>query len=261
MRASSASSNGGTDDVGGAEVRDGARRASESETACGAGARIGCAETVVAAGLGCALTGTWTLSFPIATGSSDDDYLRVGSLREVLVDRDSSDLVAILDGPQPDADLAAMWDQVVGRRDPVEILGNAVLWCPQPMLAGAVAECVRLVIDRAPRGARARLVATLDLLARHARGEASLEDVWDERSAIADLVEDSPSTAVLQAAEAAGDRTRGIDDEALSSAGEAVTRVIAIAGEPVRDAVIAILVRRFGVPTVAALEAAHAARA
>lgn len=184
----------------------------------------------------------------------------MGSLREVLEDRDSTDLVAMLDGDQPDADLASMWQGVLERRDPVEVLGNAVLWCLQPIIAGAVAECVRLVVDRVRPSSRPRLVATLDLLERHARGHATLEQVWDERSAIAELVEDAPSTAILQATEAAGDRTLGIDDEALNSAGEAVTRVIAIVGEPVRDAVIAILARRFPIPTVAALEAAHAAR-
>jgi hypothetical protein len=184
----------------------------------------------------------------------------VGRLREELEERDAADIAAMLEGDRPDDALAAMWRAVLDRRDPVEIVGHAVLWCTRPVLAGAVAECVRLVVDRARRKLQPRLAAVLDLLDRHAAGTATLEDVWDERSEVDPLVEDAPSTAVLQALEAAGDRTIGVDDEALNSAGEAVMRVIAIAGEPARDTVIAILARRLPPPTVAAFDAAYAWR-
>jgi hypothetical protein len=180
----------------------------------------------------------------------------VGSLREELEERDAAEIAAMLEGDRPDAALATMWSAVLDRRDPVEILGHAALWCARPVLVGAVAECVRLVVDRARKKLQPRLVAVLDLLDRHARGMATSAEAFNAECEVQRLVEDAPSTAVLQAAEAAGEAV-GYDDEALCSAGEAVMAVIAIAGESVRDTVIEILARHLPPPTVAAFDATH----
>src|SRR5450432_1255030 len=102
------------------------------------------------------------------------------TLDEDLEMIEAADYVALLrEAPEKaNAELAAMWRDVLGRRDPVEIIGNAILWCSRAAITGAVAECVSMILDRVPREHRAQMTSTLDTLERHSRGEASLFDVW-----------------------------------------------------------------------------------
>ncbi len=184
------------------------------------------------------------------------------SLRQELEERDAADLAAILeqDPDRADGELAAMWQAVLDRRDPVEILGNAVLWCSQAVLAGAAAECVRLIVGRVRKEHLAPMTALLETVERCSRGRVALEDVWDATQVAKSHVEDAVTEAVVEAGAAAGARQAGFDDEAINSAGCAVMAVIEIGGEGMRDSVVEILARRIPSPTVAAFHAAHAAR-
>ncbi|MEO8844606.1 MAG: hypothetical protein ABI704_23690 [Kofleriaceae bacterium] len=184
------------------------------------------------------------------------------TLDEDLETRESADLAAVLH-KAPDranTELAAMWHEVLRRRDPVEIVGNAILWCSRAVIAGAVGECVRMILDHVPRMHHAQMTAMLDTIEHHSRGDASLVDVWDARSAARIHVVDSVTEAFLNAAEAAGDNVLGFDDEALNSAGTALMGVIESGGEVMRDQIVEIMRRRIPCPTVLAFHDAHAAR-
>lgn len=159
-----------------------------------------------------------------------------------------------------DGELAAMWQAVLDKRDPVEILGNGVLWCSQQVLAGAVAECVRLIVGRVRKKHLESMTALLETVERYSRGRVALEDVWDATQVAKSHVDDVVTEAIVEAGAAAGAGQAGIDDEALNSAGSAVMAVIEIGGEAMRDSVVEILERRIPSPTVAVFHAAHAAR-
>jgi len=158
------------------------------------------------------------------------------------------------------AELTTLWHDVLGRRDPVEIVGHANLWCSRAVIAGAVAECVRMILDRVPGKHRAQMTATLDTIERYSRGDASLVDVWRAESEAKSHIADAVTEAVVNAAEAAGDEVLGFDDEALNSAGCATMEVIDTGGEVMRDRIVEIMRRRVPCPTVSALLAAHTER-
>lgn len=143
--------------------------------------------------------------------------------------------------------------------DPTEILANVVLWCSLQILAGAVGECVRLIIDRV-RKRREQMTTTLDTIERYSRGVATLEEVWDRTQAAKNYVIDAVTEAVVEAGESAGSNMAGFDDGALDSARRAVTTVIEVGGESMRDSIVEILRRRISPPTVGAFHAAHAER-
>ena len=88
----------------------------------------------------------------------------------------------------------------------------------------------------------------------------TIEQLWDAMQDAKSHVDDAITEAVIDAAGAAGGNMAGFDDEALDSAGRAVLAAIDVGGEAMRDTVVAVLVRRLPVPTLAALHAAHAAR-
>lgn len=158
------------------------------------------------------------------------------------------------------AKLAELWRDVLERRDPVEVVGHAILWCSRAVIAGAVAECVRRIVDRVPSRHRAQMVSTLDTIERYARGDATLEEVWRSKSEAKSHIVDAVTEAVLNAAESAGDNVLGFDDEALNSAGRAATEVIDTGGEAMRERIIEIMRHRIPVPTVAMFHSAHVAR-
>jgi hypothetical protein len=175
---------------------------------------------------------------------------------------EAADYLALLrEAPdKANAGLAAMWRDVLERRDPVEIVGHAILWCSRAVIAGAVGECVRMILDRVPRKHRAEMTATLDTIERYSREDATLVDVWRAKSEAKSHIVDSVTEAVVKAAEAAGNGFLGFDDEALNSAGCAAMEVIDTGGEAMRDQIVEIMRRRIPCPTVALFHSAHAAR-
>ncbi|MFT3694135.1 MAG: hypothetical protein QM831_13405 [Kofleriaceae bacterium] len=186
---------------------------------------------------------------------------QIPTLDDDLEEREAADYAAILREPAESANtaLARTWQAILDRRDPIEILGHAILWCSRPVIAGAVGECVHLILDRVPNKHRAPMIALLDTLERHARGDASLLDVWEAKSQAKFHLEDV-TEAFVDAADAAGDNVRGFDDEALVYAGRAVTAVLEIGGEIMRDRIVEILRQRITPPTVSAFHDAYAER-
>jgi hypothetical protein len=175
---------------------------------------------------------------------------------------EAADYLALLREPpdKANAGLAAMWHGVIDRRDPVEIVGHAILWCSRAVIAGAVGECVRMILDRVPRKHFAEMTAVLDTIERYSRGDATLVDVWNAKSEAKSHIVDEVTEAVVNAAEAAGNGFLGFDDEALNSAGCAAMEVIDTGGEAMRDQIVEIMRRRIRCPTVALFHSAHAAR-
>jgi hypothetical protein len=171
------------------------------------------------------------------------------SLRDELHDREADDLVEIIEGDpeRVNSRLTAIWDACLREGDHHRMIGTAILWCSQQTIALAVCRCVRTIVGRDCSEAR----AALDTTERWARGEASLDDVWHAQRAVDELAyrNDAIAEAAAHAAESAGDDQLGFDDEALRSAAEAVSAVLA---EEFR--------RTIPSPTLAAFKLSHAAR-
>ncbi|MGE3768303.1 MAG: hypothetical protein AB7L94_39000 [Kofleriaceae bacterium] len=186
------------------------------------------------------------------------------TLREELEEWEWNDIVALLDQPEDRANaaLGAMWSERLATSDPTQILGFARCWSRIQSVAIASCGCARLVLDRVSRRARADATAAIETTERWARGDATLEDVWDARQRASGRAYEGDAVAEIasEAAEAAGDHQAGFDDEALASAERCATAVIAMLGETGRAQVIEMFRTTFGAPSMKALHDAHAAR-
>jgi len=186
------------------------------------------------------------------------------TLREELEEWEWNEIVRVLDQPEDGANaaLAAMWSECLVTGDPTQILGFARLWSRIETVALASCGCARLILDRASRRAREDAKAAVETTERWARGEATLEDVWDAKQQASARAFDGDAIAetASDAAGSAGQNQAGFDDEALDAAVRCAIAVITTLGEPGRVKVTDVFRTSFAAPTVTAIHDAHAAR-
>ncbi len=194
----------------------------------------------------------------------DETLAQMSTLREELEEWEWDEIAALLDQPEERANeqLAAMWVDRLDTRDTAQILGFARLWSPIEVVATASCRCARLVVERTSRRAGKDAIAAIETTERWARGETTLEDVWEagQRASGAAFEGDAVAEIAADVAGSAGQNQAGFDDEALDAADRSVTAVIGILGEPGLVKVMEILRDAFAAPSVARLREAHAVR-